>query len=154
MSKCTCWCTRDVRACLLRMPLFFGISQEWWKQFTFVEGLRRGDCSFSGSIKRTLDGFLSSPTAASRRCKKAMNQTWRLLSQHAHEKKAAEAIVSEISVKMIDYAVYKFRTMFPLRQRRVAGSAERWAGLPADRTPCECEACHIFAIKCLSVNLF
>lgn len=121
---------------------FFGISQEWWKQFTFVEGLHRGDCSFSGSIKRTLDGFLSSPTAASRRCKKAMNQTWRLLSQHAHEKKAAEAIVSEISVKMIDYAVYKFRTMFPLRQRHVAGSAERWAGPISPPTALHASAKH------------
>lgn len=116
---------------------FFWHKSRVMEAIYICRGGHRSDCSFSGSIKRTLDGFLSSPTAASRRCKKAMNQTWRLLSQHAR-KKAAEAIVSEISVKMIDYAVYKFRTMF--RQRHDAGSAERWADLPADRTSCECEA--------------
>lgn len=38
--------------------LFHDISQEWWKQFTFVG--EWSDCSFSGSIKRTLDSFFFS----------------------------------------------------------------------------------------------
>lgn len=83
------------------------------------------------------------------RCKKRWIKRDAFLSQH--RKKSAEAIVGDF-VKMIDYAVYKFCTLF--LSTTSSNECQHTKNRLPRKTALYTKHATVFAIECLSVNLF